>query len=215
MTARPMPWAVATAGVTAGLGYAAARVFGSHHVGRMLPWVLGRGLGIAGYLCLVALTAAGLWLRHPWRTRWRRPAVEAQLRLHAALAALTLATVVGHIVALVLDTYAGVGLTGAVVPGAATYRPIPTSLGTVSLYLGLLVGVSAALAGRIIGRAWLPVHRLAVGVLALVWLHAVLAGSDTTRLAPLYLTTGGGLVALAVTRRLAASPAPEALGAAR
>jgi len=111
---------VATAGVTAGLGYAATRVFGSRHVGRMLPWVLGRGLGIAGYLTLVALTAAGLWLRHPWRTRWRRPAVEAQLRLHAALAALTLATVVGHIVALVLDAYAGVGLTGAVVPGVGS-----------------------------------------------------------------------------------------------
>ena len=207
-----MPLAVVTAGVASVLGYVAMRAFGSHHVGRMLPWVLGRGLGIAGYLCLVALTAAGLWLRHPWRIRWRRPAVEAQLRLHAVLAALTLALVVGHIVALVLDSYAGVGLTGAVAPGAASYRPFATALGTVAVYLGLLVGGSAALAGRLVGRAWLPVHRLAVGVLSLVWLHAVLAGSDATRLAPLYLATGGGLVALAVTRRLAASPAPEALG---
>src|SRR3954447_12390818 len=105
MTARPVPVAFAAAVVTSVLGYAAIGAFGSPHVGRMLPWVLGRGLGIAGYLCLVALTAAGLWLRHPWRIRWRRPAVEAQLRLHAVLAAMTLVLVVGHVVALVLDTY--------------------------------------------------------------------------------------------------------------
>ena len=178
MNIRPLSLAVATAGVASALGYGAMLAFGAPHVGRMLPWVLGRGLGIAGYLCLVALTAAGLWLRHPWRIRWRRPAVEAQLRLHAVLAALTLVLVAGHVVALVLDTYAGVGVTGAVVPGAASYRPLATALGTVSVYLGLLVGVTAALAGRIFGRAWLPVHRLAIGVLASVWMHAVLAGSD-------------------------------------
>lgn len=212
MTARPLPLAVATSAIASVLGYVAMRAFGTHHVGRMLPWVLARGLGIAGYLCLVALTGAGLWLRHPWRIRWRRPAVEVQLRVHAVLAALTLTLVIGHVVTLVLDSYAGVGLAGAIAPGMASYRPFATALGTVAVYLGLLVGVSAALAGRIAGRAWLPVHRLAVGVLVMVWLHAVLAGSDATRLAPLYLVTGGGLMALAVTRRLAAAPAPDALG---
>ena len=214
MTARPASFAVAAAVGAAALGYAASRAFGSHPVGRMLPWVVGRGLGIAGYLSLVALTAAGLWLRHPWRVRWRHPTVEAQLRLHAVLAALTLIVVLGHVVALVLDSYAGVGLVGAVAPGAASYRPFPTALGTLAIYLGLLVGATAALAGRLLGRAWLPVHRLAVGVFVLVWLHAVLAGSDAVNLAPLYLATGGGLLALNLTRRLASSPAPDAFGGA-
>ena len=212
MTRRPLLLALATTAVTCVLGYVAVRAFGGHHVGRMLPWVLGRGLGIAGYLCLVALTAAGLWLRHPWRIRWRRPAVEAQLRLHAVLAALTLVVIVGHIVALVLDSYAGVGLAGAVTPGAASYRPFATALGTVAVYLGLLVGGTAALAGRIFGWAWLPVHRLAVAVFALVWLHGVLAGSDAPRLGPMYMVSGGALIALAVSRRVAAAPAPEAVG---
>lgn len=212
MTFRPAPMAIAAVAVTSVLGYAAIGVFGTPSVGRMLPWVLGRGLGIAGYLCLVGLTAAGLWLRHPWRFRWRRPAVEAQLRLHATLAAMTLVVIVGHVVALVLDSYAGVGVAGAVVPGAASYRPVATALGTVSIYLGLLVGMTAALAGRLLGRAWLPVHRLAVVVFALVWLHAAFGGSDAARLAPLYLATGAGLVVLAATRRLAASPAPQAVG---
>ncbi|HMC70040.1 MAG TPA: hypothetical protein VKJ07_12865 [Mycobacteriales bacterium] len=214
MNKRPLPLAIVAAGLAAAAGYGATRVFGAVHVGRMLPWVLGRGLGISAYLSLVALTCAGLWLRHPWRIRWRRPAVEAQLRLHATLAAVTLVLVIGHIVALVLDTYAGVGWKGAVVPGGATYRPAAVAIGTVSVYLGLLVGGSAALAGRVLRRSWLPIHRLAGGVFLLVWLHGVLAGSDSGRLVPVYLVSGGVVLALAVTRRLAVSPAPDAVGGA-
>lgn len=193
------------------VGYAASVMFGTVHVGRMLPWILGRGLGIAAYLCLVALTAAGLWLRHPWRLRWRRPAPEAQLRLHATLAALTLVLLLGHITALVLDRYAGVGLRGALLPAAASYRPFAVALGTVSVYVGLLVGLSAALAGTLVRRAWLPVHKLASVVFALTWLHAMLAGSDTARLAWLYLVTGAFVIGLALTRRLAPAPAPQAV----
>ena len=214
MKGRSWVLAALVTGCAAVVGYAATRTFGAAHVGRMLPWVLGRGLGLAAYLSVVALTCAGLWLRHPWRVRWRRPAVEGQLRVHAALAALTLVLVAGHIVALALDSFAGVGWKGAVVPGAATYRPTAVAIGTVSLYLGLLVGVSAALAGRIGRRAWLPVHRLAAGVFALVWVHGVVAGSDSSRLATVYLVSGAVVIALAVSRRLAHSPAVDAMGGA-
>jgi methionine sulfoxide reductase heme-binding subunit len=199
------------AGIGIAVGYAATVMFGSVQVGRMLPWILGRGLGIAAYLSLVGLSAAGLWLRHPWRLRWRRPAPQAQLRMHATLAALTLVLLLGHIAALVMDRYAGVGLRGAVVPGTATYRPFAVALGTVSVYLGLLVGLSAALAGTLVRRAWLPVHKVASVVFALTWLHALLAGSDTSRLAWLYFVTGAFVIALALTRRLAPAPAPQAV----
>jgi predicted ferric reductase len=199
---------VATA-VSLAVGYAAAVAFGRLHVGRMLPWILGRGLGIAAYLSLVALTLLGLWLRHPLRLRWRRPAPEAQLRVHAALASLTLVLLAGHIVALVMDRYAGVGVVGAAVPTASSYRPFAVALGTVSVYLGLLVGASAALAGTLVRRAWLPLHRLASVVFALTWLHAILAGSDTSRLGWLYLATGAAVAGLALSRRI--TPAPEAV----
>jgi predicted ferric reductase len=211
---RPLRLAAATAAVATAVGFVTMHLFGALHVGRMLPWVVGRGLGIAGYLSLVVLTSMGLWLRHPWRLRWRRPPVEAQVRLHAALAAVTLVLVVGHVIALAVDSYAGVGWRGAVVPGAATYRPVAVALGTVGMYLGVLIGASAALAGRVAGRAWLPIHRLAALTFGVVWLHGVVAGIDTGRLSALYLGTGGLVIALAVSRRLAGSPAPEAVGGA-
>lgn len=170
---------------------------------RMLPWIVGRGLGVAAYLCLTALAGVGLWFRHPWR-RGARAIVRASslLRAHAALAAATAVLVAGHVTALALDTYARVGWNGALVPGLSHYRPLAVALGTASLYLCLLVGTSAALAGRVTGRHWLGVHRLALATFVLMWLHGVEAGSDVTTLRWLYVSTGVLIAVLAVSRAM-------------
>ncbi|MHB8312363.1 MAG: hypothetical protein ACYDD0_03555, partial [Candidatus Dormibacteria bacterium] len=34
---------------------------------RMLPWIVGRGLGIGAYLDLTLVVLLGIWFRHPWR----------------------------------------------------------------------------------------------------------------------------------------------------
>lgn len=169
---------------------------------QMLPWILGRGLGIAAYLALTALTAFGLWLRHPLAQKWEWPAPVARIRVHAVLAAATVVLIIGHVVALVLDSFAHVGALGAAVPGASGFRPLAVALGTISLYLALLVGASAALAGRLTGRAWRPIHRAALVVFGLAWAHGLLAGSDTPRLRLMYAVTGGLVALLAVSRRL-------------
>jgi methionine sulfoxide reductase heme-binding subunit len=168
-----------------------------------LPWVLGRGLGIAALLTLTALTALGLWVRHPWRASFAWPGQAAMLRGHATLAAATLVLLCGHVVALVLDPYAGVSWQQAAVPGSAAYRPVAIGLGTAAVYLGLLVGLTAALAGRLAGRAWLPIHRLAVGCFLLAWAHGVTAGSDTPLLRTGYAVVGGLVLLLALSRRMA------------
>lgn len=171
---------------------------------RMLPWILGRGLGVAAYLTLTALAGLGLWFRHPWRRGTRalvRPAT--LLRAHAALAAATAVLVAGHVTALALDSYAHVGWGGALVPGLSHYRPVAVALGTVALYLGVLVGASAALAGRLVGRRWLAVHRLALATFVAMWLHGVEAGSDVTTLRWLYVSTGVLMTILAVSRATA------------
>lgn len=206
MTAARTPVVTATLTGAVVVGYTATKWSGAHVAPAMLPWVVGRGLGIAAYLCLVALTALGLWLRHPWRLRWTRPAPLTQMWIHASLAAVTGLLVAGHIVALALDSFAGVGWTGAFVPGQSVYRPLAVGLGTLALYTGLAVGLSVPLAGRLLRRAWLPVHRLASLAFALVWTHGLLAGSDTPRLRLVYVATGAAVVALSLTRRLARQP---------
>ncbi len=201
--------AVTAAGASALLSTAVYATAGGKVARTMLPWVLGRGLGLAALGALTLLVASGLWFRHPWRRRRRVPGAYGELRVHAALGSAALVLTAAHIVALALDHYAGVGWAGAFVPGRSGYRPVPVALGTAALYLGLLVGLTAALAGRLaVGRHWYAVHRTASAVFVLVWLHAVLAGSDAAGLRPVYVVSGAAMLALAFTRRVGAAAAP-------
>lgn len=198
--------AVALSGIAA--GWLAALAFLPTLTSRMLPWILGRALGIASYSDLVLLVALGTWYRHPWRLRHPVLHPQAQLRLHAGLAAGAVALVGGHAAALVLDRYANVGVLGAFVPGGSGYRPFAVTLGVLALYLGLAVGAGAALAGRT-GWRWIGVHRLGAAVVVFAWFHGVLAGTDTVALRLFYLVTGVLLVLLVASRHAATSPAQD------
>ncbi|MCU1676213.1 MAG: hypothetical protein JWM93_971 [Frankiales bacterium] len=210
-----------SAGITIGLlvvvvafGFGIGRVAGPAVHDRMWPWVVGRGMGIAAYLSLSALTAAGLWTRHPLRVRGGVGNPATWLHVHAALAAATLALTATHIVVLAIDTYAGVGWIGVFVPGRATYRPFAIALGTISLYAALLVGLTAALAGRLFRRSWRPVHYLALLTFAGMCAHGMLAGSDTIALRPLYIATAVFVALLAISR-FTMRVDPAAAGGAR
>jgi DMSO/TMAO reductase YedYZ heme-binding membrane subunit len=157
-------------------------------------------LGLAALLSLAALTGLGLWLHHPWRESMKGVRPITWLRAHSALAATTVTLVVAHLTAIALDRYARVGWTGALVPWRSAYRPSPVALGTLALWLMILVGASAGLAGIIGGGRWLAVHRLAWLSFAAAWLHGVTAGSDTERLRLVYLLTGVFVAGLAATR---------------
>ena len=155
----------------------------------MLPWILGRGLGLAAFLSLTALTLSGLWIRHPARMRLRAPSPATWVRIHPMLAAVTIALTVGHLTALAMDRYAFVGWQGALIPGASHWRAMAVGLGTSALYGFVLVGVSAGLAGRLGARWWLPIHRLSGLVFIAATIHGITAGSDTSSLRIIYVAT--------------------------
>jgi len=184
------------------LGRAAQHVAGDQNA----PWIVGRASGITAYLLLVAVVTTGLLLSHPWRTRLHRPGAVTRIRVHAVLASFTLAFTALHVIVLATDRYAGVGWTGALLPMGASYRPVPVTLGVIGLYSGLVSGTTAALAGRLAGRVWWPLHKVAAAALVLVWLHGLLAGSDALALLLMYGLSGTGLVALAVSRYVATTP---------
>ncbi len=175
----------------------------------MQPWLMARASGITAYLLLTLVTIMGLLLSHPRRARWARPSSVARIRLHVVLTVLALAFTVFHFVVLALDPYAKVGWAGALLPMAADYRPVPVTLGVLSLWTGLIVGLTAGLAGRGLGRIWLPLHRFSAVAWILAWVHGLLAGSDTTPLLMLYVVTGAAVVLLALWRYVSRSPADE------
>ena len=178
------------------LGIAAVAV--SHSA--MPLWLLARSAGISAYVLLTLVTAMGMLLSHKTRARLRPSA--ARIRLHLGLVVFTLAFTVMHIVVLVLDPYAKVGLAGAFLPLGAAYRPVPVTLGLLALWSGLIAGVSAALAGRGTGRVWLYLHRFAASAWLLAWAHAVMTGIDTAALVGMYTVSGLAILAIGLWRYL-------------
>ena len=108
-----------------------------------------------------------------------------------------------------------VGWRGALLPFASEYRTIPVTLGVIALWAGLFTGLTARLAGSIAARVWWPVHKVSIVVLLLVWAHSVLAGTDVELLRWFYVTSGIAVLALAVTRYGARTPADELVELAR
>jgi len=181
-------------------GYFVTWAFVSTIHSRNFPWITGRALGIAGYLALTALVALGVWMRHPWRYRVGGIHPESQLRSHATLGVATIVLVVGHLVFLAADRYAGVGWIGAIVPGLSQYRRAAVALGVGAFELLVLIAATARFAGRRGTRHWLAVHRLASVTFMMTWFHGVLAGTDTAALRVMYLATGSFVAFLVCSR---------------
>ena len=196
----------ASATVTGALaGWAVVLLVG----GDMPLWLTARASGIAGYLLLTLATMGGLLLSHPSRHRGAWVAPVTRLRLHIVVTVFALAFVALHVVVLAIDPWAQVGWWGVLLPMASGYRPLAVTLGVLSLWAGVIAGVSASLAGRGTGRWWLLVHRLAASVWVLAWLHGVLAGSDSAALLPLYVGSGIAVLLLAVWRYTASRNQPR------
>lgn len=196
-------WVTGLLVVSLGAGWVLALHAGGVAHNRMLPWILARAFGLAAYATLCLLVAVGIWFRHPWRVNWRVPGAESVLRLHGALAVATICLLCVHVLATALDRYAGVGWIGAFVPWRAVYRPTAVALGTLALYGIVLVGGTAALAGSVARRVWLPIHSLAAALFGVCLLHGLLAGSDSRALWWMYVVSGFVVVVLQTTRTVA------------
>lgn len=205
--AQTMRWAAGTLAlvtlvvvVTTAVAYEVTLHSGALIHNKMLPWILGRSLGVASYLALTALVVLGIWLRHPWRNRLWSPRPESLLRAHVVLAACTVVLLAGHLVSIALDHYAGVGWIGTFVPWQAQYRPTAVAIGTIALYGIVLVVGTAALAGSIGKRVWFPIHTVSAVLFCLCLVHGAMAGSDSHTLRWVYVITGGIVATVQTTR---------------
>jgi len=183
----------------------------SEHQAQLRIWLAARAAGITAYVLLTIQVLLGLLLSHPTnQTTWRLS--RHLFPWHENAWIFVLAFLGAHIVTVVVDPWAGVGIGGAIVPGLSSYRSSAVALGTLGLYALLITGFTARYTRRLPAGVWLKIHRLSLGVFILAWLHGVLAGTDTSGLMPLYLATGAAvLIASAyrywVVRRARLSPA--------
>ena len=161
----------------------------SAYQAQMRVWLAARAAGIVSYLLLTGQVTFGLILSHPTnQSTWKLS--KRLFPWHENLWVFVLAFLAVHIVSLLLDPYAGVGIAGSFIPGLSSYRSSPVALGTLALYALILTGLSARYTKLLPAGFWLKVHRFSLVVFILAWLHGILAGTDAEALRPMYLATG-------------------------
>ena len=139
-------------------------------------WVLARVSGLSSYAALAVALITGIALRSAvldrlGSNRSLRAVHEYTTLLWIPLAAL-------HLLSLLLDSTARIGLVDLVVPFHSSYGTLAIGLGALSLDVLLIVTVTAFLKRRMNKTAWLCLHRLAYAAFALIFFHAVLSGTD-------------------------------------
>lgn len=190
----------------------------------MLIWYLARGAGVAAFAALSLATAAGaITARRSGSLHGR---VLTQY-VHRAAALSGVCLLVLHVTMILADSYAKVGLIGAVLPFASTYRPVAVTIGVASMYLLVAVTVSGLLRARFAAsrrgaRVWRGIHLASYGAWALSAVHFYTSGSDAGQSwARLVLLAGVAIVLAGAGIRLSDRPsavrrqAPIAVGASR
>lgn len=177
----------------------------------MTIWYLARAAGMVALIAFTASTVMGALATG--RTRSSRPEALDRRYLvqmaHRSAAITGLLALVAHVVFLLLDTFVNVSISGALIPFTAGYRPLALAMGTIGVYLIILVAVSGAARGRLASsaraaRAWRSVHVMAYLGWALSMGHGIFSGTDTGTWWSTAIYVGcGGAVAAAVVARLA------------
>lgn len=173
-----------------------------------IDWYAARAAGVVAYALLTSGVLLGVLLGG--RARLRRWPAFAVTDVHRFVALLAGAFVALHVAAVLLDGYVHFSLAQALLPGASSYRPFWTALGTVALELLTAIGISNLLRKRLGHSRWRRIHYLTFAVWAGATAHGVGAGTDVGAewLRLLYVVSVGGVAAAVAWRvgRAAAAP---------
>jgi sulfoxide reductase heme-binding subunit YedZ len=173
-----------------------------------------RGAGLAALVLLTVSTTLGAL-----GTRRGNPAHRVVLQyVHRTAGSLGIGVLLVHILTILADSYANVGVTGAIIPFTAGYRATWVGLGTITMYLLVLVAGLGFARGRMAAsptgaRIWRSTHLLAYLAWVTAIVHGYTAGTDSSVpwVIALYVICVGavaGAVGLRLTS-LAARPEPK------
>ena len=139
-------------------------------------WIIARATGVASLTALAIAMLTGMAMR-PKTLTWLSTN-RAVSELHEYATFLWLPLGLAHVVALLLDPYAKVGLLDLVIPFAMPYGAFAIGLGTVSLQLVGIVAIAAWSRDTLTRGQWLWFHRLTYFAFATAFLHGILSGTD-------------------------------------
>ncbi|HLV99458.1 MAG TPA: hypothetical protein VKT82_12360 [Ktedonobacterales bacterium] len=145
-----------------------------------LMWYLTRTTAVAAYIVLTVLVALGL-LRSTARLSGGRISWMVD-EVHQFLGTLFGILVGAHLLTLLLDPFISFSPVNFVVPLNEPYSPLAVDLGVVALWTVVLVLGSSWLRRHLPHRYWRALHYLGFITFALVTLHGLFAGTDSSLL---------------------------------
>jgi hypothetical protein len=166
-------------------------------------WFTTRGAGVMTLVILTAVVVLGIATSLRWEGRIAPRFVTAAVHRNLGLFAVVLLGV--HIATSVLDPFAGIRWTDAVVPFAGAYRTVWLGLGVLAAEALVAVAVTSVARRRLGPRTWRLVHWIAYASWPLAVVHGLGTGSDARQPWLVGLTTACvAAVVLALGRRLLA-----------
>src|SRR5664279_5125719 len=144
--------------------------------GPSIYWYLTRSTGAVALILLTAAIALGVADVQRWSSpNWPRFIVDS---VHRNVSLLAMVFLVLHILTSVLDSFAPIALTDAVIPFVGTYRPFWLGLGAISFDLLIAVTVTSLMRQRLGFSTWRAVHWLTYASWPIALLHGFGTGSD-------------------------------------
>jgi len=101
--------------------------------------------------------------------------------LHASTSWLAVVMMFVHVGMLLFDKYYAYTLSDLLVPFTGPYRPLAVGFGTLAAWLTLAITVSFSVRRMIGQRLWRWLHYTSYASFALVTLHSLMAGTDTSK----------------------------------
>lgn len=169
-------------------------------------WLASRAAGFTAYTALTLEIALGLFLSTGIADGWIARA--RSVEMHRWLSGGTIALLLAHASALLLDRTVSFRWFDLVVPFSSGYRPVPVGLGGLALWLVLVIHASFSLRSWLGNQRWRRLHQASFAVYLLATAHGWFAGTDSARFSLLYALSGALVLGMVLLR--AALPARAA-----
>lgn len=139
-------------------------------------WTTTRAAGLAAYLLLFFAMAFGILQGYPNLS----PKTKATFyMLHESTSWYGMLIAVLHGFVLLYDNYVGYSISEILIPFTESDASLWNGLGTIALYLMVLLIVTSDLRNKINKKVWKAIHFLSIGSFAAALLHGIMMGTDT------------------------------------
>lgn len=137
-------------------------------------WILIRVTGLTAYLLLTLSLLAGIYRHLPIKKK-------SILDFHQAIGQIGLLSIGIHMYLLFYDNYQQFSVVEVLIPFMSSYEPILTGIGTIAMYLVLIVIITSDFMKAIGRSVWKKTHYLVFPMWFLAFLHSFFIGTDSSK----------------------------------